>query len=162
VTQGFVPAPLMIIVVGPPGGGKSTHLQVKNVDIDSFNSDDRAAQLNAGSYQNIPVEVRNASGQQLQQFIESHIASRRSFVLENALRTDTCFQQIRRAKEMGFQVRMNYLAAGPVEEHPSRDEPCPARRTLRFRAETPGDLSAQHETLVDGVRGEQATAHRPT
>jgi len=107
----------MIIIAGPPGGGKSTHLSVKTWGVDSFNSDDCAAQLNAGSYQNIPVEVRNASGQQLQQFIASHIASRRSFVFENALRTDTCFQQIRRAKEMGFRVRMNFLAAGPVEDH---------------------------------------------
>ncbi|HEY6391550.1 MAG TPA: zeta toxin family protein [Bryobacteraceae bacterium] len=107
----------MIIVAGPPGGGKSTHLAVKNWGVDWFNSDDRAAQLNAGSYQNIPTQVRAASGQQLQQFIESHIESRRSLVFENALRTDTCFQQIRRAKERGFHVRFNYLAAGPVEEH---------------------------------------------
>ena len=107
----------MIVVAGPPGGGKSTHLSVKTWGVDWFNSDDRAAQLNAGSYQNIPAQIRNASGQQLQQFIDSHIASRRSFVFENALRTDTCFQQIRRAKEMGFRVFMDYLAAGPVEEH---------------------------------------------
>jgi predicted ABC-type ATPase len=107
----------MIIIAGPPGGGKSTHLSVRTWGVDWFNSDDRAAQLNAGSYQNIPAQIRTASGQQLQQFIDSHIASRRSFVFENALRTDTCFQQIRRAKELGFRVFMDYLAAGPVEEH---------------------------------------------
>src|SRR5260221_651629 len=107
----------MIIVAGPPGGGKSSRLPINNWGVDWFNGDDRAAELNAGSYQNIPAQIRNASGQQLQQFIDSHIESRRSFVFENALRTDTCFQQIRRAKEMGFRVRMNYLAAGPVEEH---------------------------------------------
>jgi predicted ABC-type ATPase len=82
-----------------------------------FNSDDRAAQLNAGSYHNIPLHIRAASGQELQQFIDSHIEARRSFAFENALRTDACFQQMRRAKELGFEVRMNYLAAGPVEEH---------------------------------------------
>ncbi len=107
----------MIIVAGPPGGGKSSRLPINNWGVDWFNGDDRAAELNAGSYQNIPAQIRTASGQQLQQFIDSHIESRRSFVFENALRTDTCFQQIRRAKEMGFRVRMNYLAAGPVEEH---------------------------------------------
>ncbi len=107
----------MIIVAGPSGGGKSTHLSVKSWGVDWFNGDDRAAQLNAGSYQNIPAHIRAASGQQLQQFIDSHIESRRSFVFENALRTDTCFQQIRRAKEIGFRVFMDYLAAGPVEEH---------------------------------------------
>ena len=85
--------------------------------VDWFNSDDRAAQLNGGSYQNIPPAVRNDSGQQLQQFIDSHIEARRSFAFENALRTNTGFQQIRRAKEMGFRVLMDYIAAGPVEEH---------------------------------------------
>ena len=79
--------------------------------------DDRAAELNAGSYQNIPVHIRSASGQQLQQFIDSHIEARRSFVFENALRTDAGFQQIPRAKKMGFQVIMRYVAAGTVEEH---------------------------------------------
>lgn len=76
----------MIIVAGPPGGGKSSHFPVKNVGVDWFNSDDRAAQLNAGSYRNIPAHVRNASGQQLQEFIDSHIEARRSFAFENALR----------------------------------------------------------------------------
>ncbi len=107
----------MIIVAGPPGGGKSSHFPVKNVGVDWFNSDDRAAQLNAGSYQNIPPAVRSASGQQLQQFIDSHIEARRSFAFENASRTDTGFQQIRRAKEMGFRVLLDYIAAGPVQEH---------------------------------------------
>jgi len=72
---------------------------------------------NSGSYQNIPAHVRSASEQQLHEFIDSHIEARRSFAFENALRTDTRFQQIRRAKEMGFRVLMDYLAAGPVEGH---------------------------------------------
>ena len=107
----------MIVVAGPPGGGKSSHFPVKNLGVDWFNSDDRAAQLNAGSYQNIPAGVRSTSGQQLQQFIDSHIEARRSFAFEIALRTDTGFQQIRRAKEMGFRVLMDFIAAGPLEEH---------------------------------------------
>jgi len=107
----------MNIVAGPPGGGKSSHLPVRSLEVDWFNSDDRAAQLNAGSYHNIPVHIRASSGQQLQEFIDSHIESRRSFAFENALRTGACFEQIRRAKTLGFQVFMDYLAAGPVEEH---------------------------------------------
>src|ERR1039457_3859513 len=107
----------MIVVGEPPGGGKSSHFPVKNLGVDWFNRDDRAAQLNAGSYQNIPAGVRSTSGQQLQQFIDSHIEARRSFAFEIALRTDTGFQQIRRAKEMGFRVLMDFIAAGPLEEH---------------------------------------------
>lgn len=107
----------MIIVAGPPGGGKSSHFPVRSVGIDWFNSDDRAAQLNSGSYQNIPPAIRAASGEQLKRFIDSHIEARRSFAFENALRTEAGFEQIRRAKEMGFRVLMDFLAAGPVEEH---------------------------------------------
>ena len=111
------PAPRMIIVAGPPGGGKSSHFPVKNSGVEWFNSDDRAAQLNAGSYHNIPVDVRAASGRELQRFIESRIEGRQSFAFENALRTDIVFEQIRRAKGLGFEVLFDYLAAGPVEEH---------------------------------------------
>ncbi len=103
----------MIIVAGPPGG-KSSQLPVQNVGVDWFNSDDLAAQLNAGSYENIPTSVRSAAGEQLQQFIDSHIHARRSFAFENALRTDTAFQQIRRAKEMAFGFSWTTLRPGPL------------------------------------------------
>ena len=42
------------------------------------------------------------------QFIDTHIEGRRPFAFENALRSDACFQRIRRAKEMGFHVVMTY------------------------------------------------------
>ena len=107
----------MIIVAGPPGGGKSSYRPARDFGLDWFNGDDRAAQLNAGSYQNIPLHIRITSGQELQQFIDNHIEARRSFAFENALRTATGFQQIRLAKALGFRVLMDYLAAGTVEEH---------------------------------------------
>ena len=113
----FDSAPEMTIVAGPPGGGKSTHFKVRSLGVDSFNSDDCAAQLNSGSYHNIPAEIRAAAGQRLQQFIENHIEARQSFAFENALRTTILFQQTRRAKDLGFRVLLDYLAAGPVEEH---------------------------------------------
>lgn len=118
MTQVTEPAPpTMLIVAGPPGWGKSTHFPVGGTGIDWFNGDDRAAQLNGGSYQNIPLHLRAASGRQLQEFIESHIEASRSFAFENALRTGIVFQQLRRAKELGFHILFDYLAAGPVEEH---------------------------------------------
>jgi predicted ABC-type ATPase len=110
----------MLIVAGPPGAGKSTFFPVSQVGIDSFNSDDYAAQLNAGSYLNIPPRIREAAGKQLQQFIDSHIDQRRSFVFENALRTGAAFEQIRRAKSRGFRVLLDYVAAGTVEVHIQR------------------------------------------
>jgi hypothetical protein len=48
----------MIFVAGPPGGGKSSALSIKQLGIDWFNADDRAAQLNAASYH----KICNSSG----------------------------------------------------------------------------------------------------
>jgi predicted ABC-type ATPase len=115
-----VSTPLMLIVAGPPGAGKSTFFAVSRTGVDSFNSDDYAAQLNAGSYLNIPPRMREAAGKQLQQFIDTHIEQRRSFTFENALRTGTAFEQIRRAKARGFRVLLDYVAAGTVEVHIQR------------------------------------------
>jgi predicted ABC-type ATPase len=41
--------PTMIVVAGPPGGGKSTAFPVASFDVAFFNADDRAAALNGGS-----------------------------------------------------------------------------------------------------------------
>jgi dephospho-CoA kinase len=45
----------MIVLAGPIASGKTTHFrQVESIlGIDSFNVDDRSAELNGGSYQNI-------------------------------------------------------------------------------------------------------------
>ncbi len=109
--------PQMIVIAGPPGGGKSSLFPVRNVGVDWFNSDDHAAKLNGGSYHNIPVLARAAAGKALEQFIETHIDQGRSFAFENALRTTSGFAQMRRAKQWGFEVLLDYLASGPVEEH---------------------------------------------
>jgi hypothetical protein len=40
----------MVVVAGPPGGGKSSLFPVSTFGISHFNADDRAAELNGGSY----------------------------------------------------------------------------------------------------------------
>jgi hypothetical protein len=55
----------MIVVAGPPGSGKSSLFPVSETGLDSFNADDRAAELNGGSYQNILPEMRVQAGKQL-------------------------------------------------------------------------------------------------
>lgn len=42
--------PRMVVVAGPPGSGKSTLYPVSSFGIAFFNADDRAAELNGGSY----------------------------------------------------------------------------------------------------------------
>jgi hypothetical protein len=48
----------MFIVAGPPGGGKSSLFALSGFADHVFNADDRGAELNAGSYENIPTAVR--------------------------------------------------------------------------------------------------------
>lgn len=107
----------MIIVAGPPGGGKSSLFPVRELGVEWFNADDSAAALNRNSYWRISTEIRAAASRQLQQFIDGNTEARQSFAYESTLRSEICFDQIRRAKELGFFVRMSYIAAGPVDEH---------------------------------------------
>jgi hypothetical protein len=73
----------MIIVAGPPGGGNSSRFTVGSVGGGWFNADDRAAQLNAGRYRKIPQHIRESTGRELKEFIDSRIEARTSFAFEN-------------------------------------------------------------------------------
>jgi hypothetical protein len=46
--------PQMVVVAGPPGSGKSLFFPVGSLADAAFNVDDRAAELNGGSYRKIP------------------------------------------------------------------------------------------------------------
>src|SRR5580658_2623063 len=107
----------MIFVASPPGGGKSSALSIKQLGIDWFNADDRAAELNAGSYHKISPAVRQTVGRELEQFILSHIEARRDLAFETTLRSAITFEQTKLAHANGFRITMVYVAAGPVEEH---------------------------------------------
>jgi predicted ABC-type ATPase len=107
----------MIFVAGPPGGGKSSALSIKKLGIDWFNADDRAAELNAGSYHKISPAIRETVGRELERFILSHIDARRDLAFETTLRSAITFDQTKLAHANGFQITMVYVAAGPVEEH---------------------------------------------
>jgi hypothetical protein len=48
----------MFIVAGPPGAGKSSLFALSDFVRNVFNADDRAAQVNGGSYERIPLPVR--------------------------------------------------------------------------------------------------------
>lgn len=127
----------MFIVAGPPGGGKSSLFALSDFTGRVFNADDRAAQLNAGSYQRIPLSVRTVVNREFEEFIYSNIRSGASFALETALRSTITFDQARFAKKHGFQVYMRYVALDTVEGHIERVE----RRAAR------GGHSASEATL---------------
>jgi hypothetical protein len=86
---------------------------VGNVDsfgVGSFNADDRSAQLNNGSYQGIPLEIRAIANKEFEAFVEDHIRNHKIFAIETTLRSDITFRQADRARAEGFEIQMRYIA----------------------------------------------------
>src|SRR5690349_11365542 len=68
--------PRMIVVAGPPGGGKSSVFPVASFGVACFNADDRAAELNRGSYVGISKEVRRTVNREFEAFVSDCIGRR--------------------------------------------------------------------------------------
>lgn len=83
----------MIVVAGPPGSGKSSIFPVSSFGVPYFNADDRAAELNRGSYAGIPKYIRDAVNGEFETFVLSCIESRTSFAIETTLRSGVTFDQ---------------------------------------------------------------------
>jgi predicted ABC-type ATPase len=79
--------PTMIVVAGPPGGGKSTAFPVSGFGVGSFNADDRAAVLNHGSYVGISTQIRQQVNREYERFVIDCIQRRQSFAIETTLRS---------------------------------------------------------------------------
>jgi predicted ABC-type ATPase len=106
----------MTVVAGPPGSGKSSRFPLSSFNVDWFNADDRAAELNLGSFRKISPEIRAKVNVEFQRWILDHISSRQSFAIETTLRSAITFEQARLAREHGFWTAMEYVMAGSVEE----------------------------------------------
>lgn len=130
--------PRMIVVAGPPGGGKSTAFPVSSFGVEHFNADDRAAALNDGSYRGIPAEIRTRVNREFEAFVNEHIRARKSFAFETTLRTAITLRQAEEAKRQGYSVVMNYVALGSMSDHLER---------IAIRAET-GGHAASSSTLL--------------
>ena len=106
----------MTVVAGPPGSGKSSRFPLSSFKVDWFNADDRAAELNLGSFRKISSEIRAQVNMEFQRWILDHISARHSFAIETTLRSPITFEQSRLAREHGFWTAMEYVMAGSVEE----------------------------------------------
>jgi predicted ABC-type ATPase len=114
------PNPRMIVIAGPPGGGKSTSFPASDFGVDFFNADDAVAALNYGSHLRIPLAIREVANQNFEEFVRRNIASRRSFAIETTLRSEITFTQAEAAANAGFQLEMRYLALPSVDIHIQR------------------------------------------
>lgn len=111
--------PLMLVVAGPPGSGKTTHFPVTAFGIDAFNIDDRCAQI-VGSYRAISRRVRTAVARECELFVRAHINGGASFAVETTLRTTVAIDQARLAREHGFSTHLRFIATDSVLENVSR------------------------------------------
>jgi predicted ABC-type ATPase len=112
--------PKMIVVAGPPGGGKSTAFPVAAFGVAFFNADDRAAGLNRGSYAGISGSIRQQVNREYERFVIDRILHRQSFAIETTLRSHVTFEQARLAKAAGFAIEMRYLALASFVLHLER------------------------------------------
>ena len=102
--------PRMIIIAGPPGSGKSSLYPVSSFGVAYFNADDRAAEVNGGSYAGISNQIRQQVNREFETFVWSQIERRESFAFETTLRSTVTFEQAQTARSRGFTTEMRYLA----------------------------------------------------
>ncbi|KAF0243812.1 MAG: hypothetical protein FD180_3067 [Planctomycetota bacterium] len=108
-------APVMDLVGGPQGSGKSSVFPVADRGHDAFNVDAHRRALNGGVSQNIPAAIREQATRDYTAFIEDHIAQRRSFSIEVTLAKEIRFEQAERARRAGFLVRLTFVATALEE-----------------------------------------------
>jgi predicted ABC-type ATPase len=109
----------MIVVAGPPGSGKSRYFPVTAFGIDSFNIDDRCAQI-LGTYRAIPRDVRRAVAKECERFVLDHINRGASFAVETTLRTAAAIEQAELARKNGFATEMRFVATDSIAENVAR------------------------------------------
>lgn len=111
--------PRMIVVAGPPGSGKTRYFPVTAFGIDSFNIDDRCAQI-LGSYRAIPGNVRRAVAMECERFVLDHIEHKKSFAVETTLRTTAAIVQAELARKNGFATEMRFVTTDSIAENTAR------------------------------------------
>jgi predicted ABC-type ATPase len=106
--------PIMHVVAGPAGSGKTSAFPGDSFGCDYFNADHYAAMLNGGSYIGISKSIRKEVGPICERFIQDHIAAGKDFATETTLRSTIAFDQIKQARDAGFEVRFRYICVDSI------------------------------------------------
>jgi predicted ABC-type ATPase len=109
----------MLVVAGPPGSGKTTYFPVAAFGVDSFNIDDRCAQI-VGSYRAISRDVRRAVAKECERFVRDRIGRGQSFAVETTLRTIAAIEQAELARKHGFATQLRFVATDSIAENVAR------------------------------------------
>jgi predicted ABC-type ATPase len=109
----------MVVVAGPPGSGKTTYFPVTAFGVDSFNIDDRCAQI-LGSYRAIPRNVRRAVAKECERFVRDHIERGQPFAVETTLRTVAAIEQAALGRKNGFATELLFIATDSIAENVAR------------------------------------------
>jgi predicted ABC-type ATPase len=109
----------MLVVAGPPGSGKTTYFPVAAFCVDSFNIDDRCAQI-LGSYRAISRDVRPAVAKECERFVLDRIGRGQSFAVETTLRTIAAIEQAELARKLGFATQLRFVATDSIAENVAR------------------------------------------
>jgi predicted ABC-type ATPase len=131
--------PIMYVVAGPAGSGKTSAFPGDSFGCDYFNSDHYAAMLNGGSYIGIPNSIRKQVGPICERFIQDHIKAGMDFATETTLRSTIAFDQMKQAHEAGFSVSFTYICVNNIDTSVKR---------VKQRAFM-GGHSASEETVQD-------------
>jgi predicted ABC-type ATPase len=146
----------MIVVAGPPGSGKTRYFPVNAFGIDSFNIDDRCAQI-LGSYRAIPRDVRRAVANECERFVLDHVSRRVSFAVETTLRTTAAIKQAELARAQGFSTEMRFVATDSIAENVLR---VLQRAQAGGHAASEREIRAIHQASVSNLEAAIASFDR--
>lgn len=116
-TSGTAAAPVLVIVAGPNGAGKSTYSSLRFQDLPIIDPDRTAREYHLSS---------GAAWTKGKDDAQRLLAARHSFVVETTLagsdpsQPSTYLRMMRQARDMGYRVRLIYIALGSADVHLSR------------------------------------------